>query len=61
VVCSLLLFIHFQGSIAAAFVLYALSAPVAWLWRQMLGGNKKIATETENGAIRVVNTQEADN
>lgn len=33
VAIALLLFVHIQGALAAAFVLYALSAPVASAWR----------------------------
>ena len=35
VVVLLLLMIHPQAAMAAAFVLYALSAPALWLWRQV--------------------------
>lgn len=37
VIVGLLLAIHLQGALAAAFTLYALSAPVAWAWRWVRG------------------------
>lgn len=35
VIVGLLLLVHPQGALAGALVLYALSAPVGWLWRRM--------------------------
>ena len=45
---GLLLVIEFQGTLAAALVLYALSAPVAALWTQM-GLGRRLPAEADTG------------
>jgi CDP-diacylglycerol--serine O-phosphatidyltransferase len=57
VVVALLLFVNPQGSFAALFVLYAISAPMLWLFRTIVGRPPAPATTTSSGssAARVTN------
>ena len=50
VAVGMLLAITPQGALALAFVAYALSAPVQWLWRQIPPNRKAAAAETETGS-----------
>ncbi len=64
VVCLLLLIIYPQGSIAAAFVIYAVSAPFVWLWhrafRRRPAPAVAVATAHRNGSAHLADESGGD-